>query len=226
MTEPRSSINTKAARRFNDLVEAIPLVKRLFQEVRCDPLSPWYLEDMFFGQRSVIVLLYGSLRRAYARLRIGFLVLNSWWSRPLEPEIVTNGSNLISNSLGGVSKPVLWMASVGIAGAVGSDIANSNSSIASSKQLAIWIYIAIVVAALVAAYHWWRLLDRLRRVLGTWVAECRKKENADRKTDDIALFGYSFGDNFRRGFNVRSVKFLSILTFSAFIYINYRLGHR
>lgn len=226
MRDQNSDLDTKAPRRFSAKLAAVPIVRQLLIEARSDPHSPWFLKDNPRGKRHVIVWIYGSLRRLGVTLRTTIIVLRAWWNHPLEPEIVSNGSRLISNSLGGVVKPVLWMASVGIAGAVGSDFANSSSNIVSSKHLEIWISSALGLALCLALYHWWKLLDRLRRVLVTWVAKSRAKNNLDRRADDIALFGYTFGDNFRSRFNVKGVKFLSILTFSAVIYIGYRNGHR
>jgi len=89
----------------------------------------------------------------------------------------------------------------------------------------IWIYIAIGVAVLLVAYHWWKLLERLRRVLVSWVVDCNQQGESDRRTTDIALFGYTFGDNFRRRFNAKGVRFLAALSFSAALYVTYGLGH-
>lgn len=204
----------------------IPVIRQLFAKVRCDPVSPWFLKNTPWSKRYLFVLLYGSLRRLSAMPRIAFIVLRSWWNHPLEPEIVSNSSKLVSNSFEGVFKPILWMASVGIAGIVGSDVATSHSSTTSSKQLVIWIYIAFGFALCLALYHWWKFLDRLRRVLSNWVIESSAKNILDRRTEDIALFGYTFGDNFRHQFNLKGVKFLAILTFSAVVYISYRNGHQ
>ena len=212
------------ARRFNDMMTTAHLIGRLFIEARYDPLSPWFLEDSPPGNRHLAVLLYGSLRRSGVMLRTAFLILRSRWKPPLEPEIVSNGSKLVSTSLGGTSKPVLWMASVGIAGVVGSDFAASHYSVASSEQLIAWIFVAVGAAFCVAGYHWWRFLERLRRVLVAWVADCRAKNNLDRRESDIALFGYTFGENFRRRFNVKGVRFLAVLSFCAALYITYCIG--
>jgi hypothetical protein len=226
MTDQNSDFGIRTPRRLSARLAAVPIVKQFLIETRCDPLAPWFLEDVPRGQGRPFILIYGKLRSSGVILRTAFIVLRSWWNHPMEPEIVSNGSRLISNSLGGVSKPALWMASVGIAGVVGSEIATSSSSITSSEHLVIWIYVAFGVALCVAAYHWWKLLDRLRRVLVTWVAESRAKSNLDRRADDIALFGYTFGNNFRGQLKIRGVKFLSILTFSAVMYFSYRNGQR
>lgn len=226
MTDQYSDLDIKAPRRFSAKLAAVPVVKRFLIETSCDPLAPWFLEDVPRGQGRPFILIYGALRSSGVMLRTAFIVLRSWWNHPQEPEIVSNGSRLFSNSLGGVFRPVLWMMSVGIAGVVGSEVASSRSSVTSSEHLVIWIYCAFGFALCLTAYHWWKLLDRLRRVLVTWVAESRAKNSLDRRADDIALFGYTFGDNFRSRFNVKGVKFLSILTFSAVIYISYRNGHR
>ena len=212
------------ARRFIDVMTTVPLLGRLFIEVRYDPLSPWFLEDRPQGDRHLVVLLYGSFRRSGVMLRAAFLILRSWWKHPLEPEIVSNGSRLVSDSLGATSKPVLWMASVGIAGVVGSDFATSRYSVVSSEQLVAWIFVAVGAALCVAAYHWWKFLERLRRVLVTWVADCAAKSNLDLRANDIALFGYTFGENFRRRFNVEGVRFLAILSFCAALFITYGIG--
>lgn len=224
MTDQNSDFGTKAPGRLSAKLAAVPIVKQFLIETRCDPLAPWFLEDVPRDQGRPFILIYGELRSSGVMLRTAFIVLRSWWNHPLESEIVSNGSRLISNSLAGVLRPVLWMASVGIAGVVGSEIATASSSLASSEHLVIWIYVAFGFALCLAAYHWWKLLDRLRRVLVTWVAESRAKSDLDRRADDIALFGYTFGNNFRGRLKIRGVKFLSILTFSAFIYISYRLG--
>ena len=226
MTDRHSNSDTRASRPFSAKLAAVPIVKRFVIETSCDPLAPWFLEDVPRGQGRPFILIYGALRSSGAMLRTAFIVLRSWWKRPQEPEIISNGSRLVSNSLAGVTRPVLWMMSVGIAGVVGSEVASSSSSVTSSEHLVIWIYSALGFALCLAAYHWWRLLDRLRLALITWVAESLAKNDLDRRAGDIALFGYTFCDNFRNRLRVKGVKFLSILTFSAVVYFIYRSGHQ
>jgi hypothetical protein len=203
----------------------ISFPKRWTDEASHDKDYPWYLDDRPDRERRLTVLLYGLLRRSGAMLHIAFLVLRSWWKRPLEPDIPTNGSSLVSSAVGGVSKTVFWMASVAIAGIVGSEYASSSLSTNSSEHLAVWLGLAAGFVVFSALYQWWRFLNRLRRVLVDWVERSDKTELSARREEDVALFGYTFGDDFRRDFKVKSVRFLAVFSFCGFMYVAYGLGH-
>ena len=189
-----------------------------------DRETPWFLDQGLDSGRGQ--LLYGSIRRSGAMLNIAFVVLRSWWKRPLEVDVVTNGSNLVSIAVGGVSKPVLWMASVAIAGIVGSEYATSSSSISSTEHLAVWLDLALGFVFFFALYQWWKFLDRLRRVLADWVMRCNEVSALSRREGDIDLFGFTFGDAFRDRFKVRGVRFLAVLSFGGFMYVAYALGRQ
>jgi len=158
-------------------------------------------------------------------LRVAYVVLKTWWKRPLEPDVPTNGSSLVSSAVGGASKPVLWMASVAIAGVVGSEYASASSNIASSEHLAVWLGLAVGFVVFSALYQWWKFLDRLRRVLTDWVKRSSEVGELERRTGDIALFGFTFEDDFRIRFNAKGVRFLALLSFCGFMYVAYGLGH-
>ncbi len=205
-------------------VIVIRTISRLINEIRHDPKDPWYLREPAEQKRRPLVSLYGALRRSGVMLRVSYLVLLAWWRRPYEPEIPSNGSRLISTTLEGVMKPLLWIVSVVVAGIVGSDYDSLRSSYASSNQLAIWIFVALWVIVVVLAYQWWRLLDRMRKVLVAWVIESRTKSQSDRHADDLTLFGYILGDHFRSRFNCKSVRFLAIISSSGVAYVTYFSG--
>lgn len=207
-------------------IAALPVLARLANEARHDPRAPWYLEDPIVNDRHGVILLYGSLRRSGVMLRVPYLVLRTWWRRQFEPEIPTNGTSLISATLGGVTKPLLWILTVVIAGLVGSDFSSIHSNFASSEQLVVWSFIGLWVIVLTMAYQWWIFLNRLRRVLIAWVVKCNAMSKVDRIATDRALFGYALNDRFRTRFNAKGVKFLSFFTFSTTAYFTYVLGHR
>ena len=117
------------------------------------------------------------------------------------------------------------MASVAIAGIVGSEYASSSLSTNSSEHLAVWLGLAAGFVVFSALYQWWRFLNRLRRVLVDWVERSDKTELSARREEDVALFGYTFGDDFRRDFKVKSVRFLAVFSFCGFMYVAYGLGH-
>lgn len=225
MTDRISTTGTAASRRFIARWRGFQNVMPFRLESSQDPQTPWFLDDIASGRGGPFILIYKELRLSGAMLRTAYIVLHSWWNQPLEPEIPSNGSQLITNSFGGVTKPVLWMASVGIAGVVGSEVASSSSSVTASVHLLIWIYAAIGFTLCLVAYHWWKLLDRLRRVLNRWVAASRAKTDLDRRSDDIALLGYTFGEEFRGRLVVKSVKLFSIFTFFSVMYVFYSLRH-
>jgi hypothetical protein len=184
------------------------------------------LEDVPGLGRREIVLLYGALRRSGVMLRIPYLVLRAWWRCPFEPDTPANGARLVSSTLGGAFKPILWMLSVVIAGMVGSDFGTSHSSFTSAEQLAIWSFVGQGVIVLTLAYHWWKFLERLRRALVAWVVECNTMAEPDRTAADIALLGYALGTRFRNRFNAHGVKFLAALTFSSVVCMVLQLGQR
>lgn len=204
---------------------AIPYMKRWISEASSDRENPWFLNRRRDRDRRVSVLLYGSIRRSGAMLHVAYVVLKTWWKRPLEPDVPTNGSSLIANAVVGVSKPVLWMASIAIAGIVGSDYASSSSNFSSSEHLAAWLGLAVGFVVFSALYQWWKFLDRLRRVLAHWVRRSNEAGGLTRREADIALFGFTFEDDFRNRFRARSVRFLAVLSFGGFMYVAYGLGH-
>lgn len=226
MGDPHADSRIKNIRTLIRKIASFPAIKNLLDEARADPKSPWFLEDGPKRVRHSIALFYGKLRRLGVTIRTTVIVLNAWWNHPFEPMTASNGSMLLSNSLSGIVKPVLWMASVGIAGAVGADFANSSSNVVSAVHIKIWISSALLLAFILVLYHWWKLLDRLRRVLINWVTKCREMDLPERRRHDISLFGYTFGEIFRERFKLKGVKFLSLLTYSAFLYVNYLFAHR
>lgn len=204
---------------------SLPLIKDWLEEASYEKENPWFLTSRHDRERRLSVLLYGSLRRSAAMLHISAVLLKSWWRRPLEPVTPSNGSNLVFSALGGVSKPIFWIASVAIAGVVGSEYATSSFNVASSEHLAVWLGLALGFVVFAALYQWWRFLDRLRRVLFEWVKESDEVSASARREKDIALFGYTFEDDFRIRFKSKGVRFLAVLTFCGFMYVAYGLGH-
>jgi hypothetical protein len=204
---------------------AIPYIKRWISEASNDRENPWFLNRRRDRDRRVSVLLYGSIRRSGATLHVAFVVVKTWWKRPLEPDVLTNGSSLVASAFGGVSKPVLWTASVAIAGIVGSEYATSSSNISSSEHLAVWLGLAVGFIVFSALYQWWKFLDRLRRVLADWVRRSNETGGPTRRESDIALFGFTFEDDFRVRFKSKGVRFLAALSFGGFMFVAYGLGH-
>jgi hypothetical protein len=203
----------------------IPFVRRWMDEASIDPGNPWFLSHSRDRDRRISVLLYGSIRRSGAMLHVAYVVLKTWWKQPLEPSTPTNGSSLASSAVGGVSKPFLWMASVAIAGIVGSEYASSSSNIASSEHLAVWFGLAVGFVVFAALYQWWKFLDRLRRVLTDWVNRSDDFSALARRNADIALFGFAVEDDFRIRFKSKGVRFLAVRSFGGFMYVAYGLGH-
>jgi hypothetical protein len=186
--------------------------------------APWYLDGTAVHDFPVPVLLYGAFRRSGSMLRISFVVLRNWWKSPFEPQIVSNGSQLTTSVAGNAVKPVIWLASVVVAGVAGSDFSSRTSGVTSATRLAEFIYLGIVFLVVVASYQWYVFLKRLARVLNNWVGACGQLQSAERRDLDVSLFGYTIGDRFRSRIRVTGVGPFSVFSFFGILFLMAAIG--
>lgn len=219
---PISTSRAWLARRARRL---LPATREWINEAKHDTCEPWFLQDGPRLNRRDSVLVYGAFRRSCSMLHVPFRVVRRWWQGPHAPETPTNGSVMLSSVFLGAFKPVGWIFSVVIAAIVGLDFGrlHSNSSFASHLSLVVSIAWWVLIAGLVIQS--WRFLRRLQRVLNQWVTSCSEMSPIERRTEDMELFGYSLGDEFRRRFHVRGVNVLALVTLGAVFFWFYGLGH-
>jgi hypothetical protein len=188
-------------------------VFRWLDEAKNDSVKPWYLQDPPRLGRRDSVLVYGAMRRVLLRRRAVFRVFRRWWTSEHDPEVLSNGSMLVSTAMGGSIKPVLWVSSVVFAGVVGLQFASTNSNASFVREIRGWQVIALWLFGFALAVQWWKSARRLRREFARWQGRCRKMSAVELDTEDQIVFGYVVGEDFRRRLKASGIVFFVMTTY-------------
>jgi hypothetical protein len=109
------------------------------------------------------------------------------------------------------ARPIIWMASLIIAGLVGYDLSSSSTSEAIILDYSRLVNAAILIALLFLAFQLLKILFTLSRVIRRWALEDLRETETVRREREVIKFGYSMSREYRSTFGSNSLDWVPCL---------------